>query len=215
MPLLVGADGEALSKRLGSLSISQLRDQGFEPLAIASHLGRIGTSEGMVAAASIDELVQGFDFQKMGRHAARYDPADLERINAGVLHAMSYAEAQPRLAQLDADLGEAFWDAIRPNLTLFDGMAVWARVVRGPVEPLRDEPDFLAEAARLLPDTLDAEAWSAWTGAIKEATGRKGKQLFLPLRRALTGLDHGPEMGLLLPLIGREKALRRLAGENA
>jgi glutamyl-tRNA synthetase len=215
MPLLVGADGEALSKRLGSLSISQLRDQGFEPLAIASHLGRIGTSEGMVAAASIDELVQGFDFEKMGRHAARYDPADLERINAGVLHAMSYAEAQPRLAQLDADLGEAFWDAIRPNLTLFDGMAVWARVVRGPVEPLRDEPDFLAEAARLLPDTLDAEAWSAWTGAIKEATGRKGKQLFLPLRRALTGLDHGPEMGLLLPLIGREKALRRLAGENA
>jgi glutamyl-tRNA synthetase len=215
MPLLVGADGEALSKRLGSLSISQLRDQGFEPLAIASHLGRIGTSEGMVAAASIDELVQGFDFEKMGRHAARYDPADLERINAGVLHAMSYAEAQPRLAQLDADLGEAFWDAIRPNLTLFDGMAVWARVVRGPVEPLRDEPDFLAEAARLLPETLDAEAWSVWTSAIKEATGRKGKQLFLPLRRALTGLDHGPEMGLLLPLIGREKALRRLAGENA
>ena len=215
MPLLVGADGEALSKRLGSLSISQLREQGFEPLAIASHLGRIGTSEGMVAAASVDELVQSFSFDKMGRHAARYDPADLERINAGVLHAMSYAEAQPRLAALDADLGEGFWEAIRPNLTLFDGMASWAHVVRGPVEPLRDEPDFMAEAARLLPETLDAGAWSAWTGAIKEATGRKGKQLFLPLRRALTGLDHGPEMTLLLPLIGREKALRRLAGETA
>jgi glutamyl-tRNA synthetase len=215
MPLLVGADGEALSKRLGSLSISQLREQGFEPLAIASHLGRIGTSEGMVAAASADELIQGFSFDKMGRHAARYDPADLERINAGVLHAMSYAEAQPRLAALDADLGEGFWEAIRPNLTLFDGMTTWAHVVRGPVEPLRDEPDFLAEAGRLLPETLDAGAWSAWTGALKEATGRKGKQLFLPLRRALTGLDHGPEMGLLLPLIGREKALRRLAGETA
>jgi len=212
MPLLVGADGEALSKRIGSLSIAQLREQGFEPLAIASHLARIGTSEGLVAATSMDELIQGFDFAKMGRHAARYDPADLERLNAAVVHAMSYEQAKPRLAELDADLGEPFWLAVRANLTLFDGVATWARVVKGPVEPLRDDPDFLAEAARLLPDNLD---WSAWTDAIKEATGRKGKQLFLPLRRALSGLDHGPEMGPLLSLIGREKALGRLAGETA
>ena len=215
MPLLVGADGEALSKRLGSLSISQLREQGFEPLAITSHLGRIGTSEGMVAAPSMQALVDGFSFDKMGRHAARYDPADLERINAAVIHAMSYAEAQPRLAARDADLGEAFWLAVRANLTLFDGVAAWAKVVRGPVEPLRDEPDFLAHASTLLPEHLTADAWSTWTNAVKEATGRKGKALFLPLRRALTGLDHGPEMGALLPLIGRGTALARLRGETA
>ena len=215
MPLLVGADGEALSKRLGSLSIAQLREQGFEPLAIASHLGRIGTSEGMVAAPSMQALIDGFGFDRMGRHAARYDPADLERINAGVIHAMSYAEAQPRLAERDADLGEAFWLAVRANLTLFDGVAVWAKVVRGPVEPLRDDPGFLAQAAALLPDHLTADAWTNWTAAVKEATGAKGKALFLPLRRALTGLDHGPEMGALLPLIGRETMLARLAGEIA
>jgi glutamyl-tRNA synthetase len=212
MPLLVGADGEALSKRLGSLSIEQLRDGGFEPIAVLSHLGKIGTSDALEIAGDIEALAQGFDFGKMGRAPARYDSADLERLNAAALHAMPYAEAQPRLAERDADLGEAFWLAVRPNLHLFDGMATWAQVVRRPVEPLRDEPDFLLEAARLLPETLDADSWSAWTGALKTATGRKGKALFLPLRRALTGLDHGPEMGPLLPLIGREAALARLEG---
>jgi glutamyl-tRNA synthetase len=215
MPLLVGADGEALSKRLGSLSISDLRERGFEPLAINSHLGKIGTSEGLVAAADTAALIEGFSFDKMGRHHARYDPADLERLNAAVIHAMSYEEARPRLAKQNADLGEAFWEAVRANLTTFTGVADWARVVNGPVEPLSDDPDFLAKAAALLPEQLGPESWSAWAGAVKEATGAKGKALFLPLRRALTGVDHGPEMGALLPLIGREKALRRLAGETA
>jgi glutamyl-tRNA synthetase len=214
MPLLVGADGEALSKRLGSLSIEQLRDGGFEPIAVLSHLGKIGTSDALEIAPDLGALAGSFDFGKMGRAPARYDSADLERLNAAALHVMPYAEAQPRLAERDADLGETFWLAIRANLTLFDGVANWARVVNGPVEPLRDEPDFLGEAARLLPETVDAGAWSAWTGAVKEATGRKGKQLFLPLRRALTGLDHGPEMGPMLQLIGRERALARLEGRT-
>lgn len=215
MPLLVGADGEALSKRLGSLSIEQLRDGGFEPIAVLSHLAKIGTSDALEVGASLEALAAGFDFGKMGRAPARYDSADLERLNASTLHAMPYAEAQPRLAERDSDLGQTFWLAIRANLTLFDGAANWVRVVNGPVEPLRDEPDFLAEAARLLPETVDAGAWSAWTGAIKDATNRKGKQLFLPLRRALTGLDHGPEMGPMLQLIGRERALARLEGRTA
>ena len=215
MPLLVGVDGEALSKRLGSLSIEELRERGFEPLAVTSHLGKIGTSEGLVAAPSLQALTESFGFDKMGRHNARYDPADLERLNAAVIHSLSYEEARPRLAERDADLGEAFWLAVRANLTLFDGVAAWARVVKGPVEPLRDDPDFLAQAGALLPEHLGPDAWSAWTSAVKEATGAKGKALFLPLRRALTGLDHGPEMGPLLSLIGRETALKRLAGEAA
>jgi glutamyl-tRNA synthetase len=212
MPLLVGADGEALSKRLGSLSIEQLREGGYEPIAVLSHLGKIGTSDVLEVGATLEELAASFDFGKMGRAPARYDSADLDRLNAAALHAMSYAEARPRLAERDADLGEAFWLAVRANLHLFDGVATWVRVVRGPVEPLRDEPEFLAEAAELLPSTLDEGAWSAWTSAIKDATGRKGKALFLPLRRALTGLDHGPEMGPLLVLIGRDAARQRLAG---
>ncbi len=212
MPLLVGADGEALSKRLGSLSIEQLREAGFEPIAVLSHLGKIGTSDALEIASDLDALAATFDFGKMGRAPARYDSADLERLNAAALHAMPYSVAQPRLVERGADLGEAFWLAIRANLTLFDGVATWVRVISGPVDVIRADPDFLLEAARHLPEPLDGGSWSAWTNAVKAATGRKGKALFLPLRQALTGLDHGPEMGPLLPLIGREAALARLEG---
>lgn len=213
MPLLVGADGEALSKRLGSLSIEQLREEGFEPLAVNSHLGKIGTSDNLEIAESLEALAGGFDFGKMGRAPARYDTADLQRLNAQALHAMSYGEAQPRLEALGDDLGEAFWNAVRANLTLFDGVSTWARVVRGPVEPLIDDADWCLRAAGLLPETISNETWKPWTDAIKSETGAKGKALFLPLRRAITGLDHGPEMGALLPLIGREKLVARLSGQ--
>jgi glutamyl-tRNA synthetase len=210
--LLVGADGEALSKRLGSLSISELRAQGYEPLAITSHIAKLGTSDALEPAPSLEALSETFDFGKMGRHPARYDGADLARLNAAVLHAMAYETAQPRLQALDADLGEAFWNAVRANLTVFGDVAEWAQVIRGPVTPVVEDQAFLDEARALLPDSLD---WSAWAEAVKTATGTKGKALFLPLRRALTGKDHGPEMGPLLALIGRDKALKRLSGEAA
>ncbi|MFZ4607224.1 MAG: glutamate--tRNA ligase [Caulobacter sp.] len=215
--LLVGADGEGLSKRIGSLSIMELRDGGYEPLAIVSHLARIGTSDPLEASEGIDALAAAFTFGKMARHPGRYDPADLSRLNAAVLHAMTYAEAQPRLAEFGADLGEPFWLAIRSNLGLFSGVSNWVRVVNGAATPLIAEEDraVVAAAAELLPAMLDEGSWSAWTAAVKEKTGAKGRGLFMPLRRALTGLDHGPEMGPLLPLIGHDKAARRLTGETA
>ncbi len=213
--LLVGADGSALSKRLGSLSILQLREGGIEPLAITSHIAKLGTSDPLEASASLDDLGANFDFSKMGRAPARFDEADLNRINAGVLHAMDYAAAKPRLTVLGADLGEDFWLAVRPNLKLFADVADLAKVVGGEVTPVIEDPAFAAKALELLPETVDASTWSAWSAAIKEATGAKGRALFLPLRQALTGMDHGPEMGPLLALIGREKAAKRLAGETA
>ncbi len=215
--LLVGADGEGLSKRLGSLSIQQLREEGYEPLAVVSHLARIGTSDPLEPGESIEALAAAFAFGKMARHPARYDPADLARLNGATLHAMSYDTAQPRLAALGADLGEAFWLAVRANLGLFSDAAAWATVVNGTVEPLIAEEDrpVVSAALGLLPAMLDEGSWSAWTSAVKEATGAKGRGLFMPLRRALTGRDHGPEMAPLLPLIGRDKAARRLAGETA
>lgn len=215
MPLLVGADGEALSKRLGSLSVAEMREQGYEPLAIVSHLGRIGTSDPLEIAPSLAELGQSFAFSKMGRAPARYDVADLDRLNAQVLHAMSHAEAQPRLAALDCDLGPDFWDAVRPNLQSFAEVTEMARLVRGPVTPVVEDRAFLDAAAALLPAEIDAGAWAAWTGAVKAGTGAKGKALFMPLRLALTGQGHGPDMALLAPLIGRERILKRLRGETA
>ena len=214
MPLLVGADGQALSKRLGSLSISEMREQGYEPLAIVSHLGRIGTSDPLEVGESIEALGAGFAFTKMGRSPARYDTADLDRLNAQALHAMSYEAARPRLEALDADLGEDFWNVVRANLQKFGDVVAMARLVRGPVTPVIEDPAFAATAARLLPETIDAGAWSAWTEAVKAETGAKGGALFKPLRLALTGQTHGPEMAALIPLIGRDRILARLRGEG-
>ena len=211
-PLLVGADGAALSKRLGSLSVSELRKAGYEPLAIVSHLAKVGSSDTLDVAASLDDLKAGFDFSKFGRAPARYDEADLKRLNAQILHGLDYAAVKPELEAIGADLGEAFWLAIRANVAVVADAGDWVKVVNGPVTPVIEDAGFIAEARALLPEDLD---WSAWVNAVKEKTGAKGRGLFMPLRQALTGMDHGPEMGPILQLIGRERALKRLAGETA
>ena len=215
MPLLVGADGAALSKRLGSLSIADMRDQGYEPIAITSHLGRIGTSDPLEVADSVEALGQSFAFSKMGRSPARYDTADLDRLNAQALHGIAYDEARARLAAMDCDLGQGFWDAVRPNLGKFADVRDFARLVNGPVTPIIADPAFAAAALELLPTEIGADSWSVWTGAVKEKTGAKGKALFMPLRQAVTGMDHGPDMAALLPLIDRDRIMQRLKGEKA
>lgn len=215
MPLLVGADGAALSKRLGSLSVADMRDQGYEPLAITSHLGKIGTSDALEVAESLEALGAGFSFDKMGRSPARYDTDDLDRLNAQALHAMPYAVARPRLAALDCDLGEAVWDALRPNLNRFGDIVGLSRLVTGPVTPIVEDAGFAAAALDVLPETIDAGVWAAWTEAVKARTGAKGKALFMPLRHILTGQERGPDMATLVPLIGRERIVRRLKGETA
>ena len=212
MPLLVGADGEGLSKRLGSMSISQMRDDGLEPLAIVSHLAKIGTSDALEAAVSLEALVEGQDFGKMGRAPARYDFADLMRLNAGVLQAMSYAAAKPRLVVAGADFGELFWDTVKANMSKFDEVAQWREIVAGEIEPRIEDAAFISKTLELLPADYGRDSWSAWTAAIKEATGAKGKALFMPLRQALTGMDHGPDMGVLSFLMGRDRIAHRLGG---
>jgi glutamyl-tRNA synthetase len=212
-PLLVGADGAGLSKRLGSLSVMELREEGFEPIAICAHLAKLGTSDPVEARESLAQLSVEFSFDKVGRAPARYDVEELKRVNAAVLHAMPYASAQPRLKALGADLGEAFWLAARANLTLFSDISQWAKVVTGPVSPVVEDKAFAEAAAALVPaGPLDAQSWKAFTDAVKDKTGAKGKTLFMPLRQALTGLEHGPDMGVFFQLIGADKAKARLSG---
>ena len=215
-PLLVGADGEALSKRLGSLSVSELRAQGYEPMAVCSHLAKIGTSDPVEARLSFKHLADEFSFEKIGRAPARFDPEELKRVNAAVLHKTEYAAVRERLAKEGADRGEDFWNAIRANTVLLPEVKAWAHIVDGPIEPLVTDPAFASAAAQVLPSgAYDATTWSAFTNAVKEKTGAKGKALFMPLRQALTGLDHGPEMAALFPLIGEARARKRLMGEAA
>jgi glutamyl-tRNA synthetase len=215
-PLLVGADGGALSKRLGSLSVGELAAEGYEPMAVLSHLAKIGTSDPVEARTDIGQLAEEFAFEKIGRAPARFDPEELKRVNAAVLHQTDYAAVKPRLAKLGADKGEAFWNAIRANIALMPEARQWAHIVDGPIEPFVPDPAFGAAAAEVLPKgPYDQTTWAAFTNAVKEKTGAKGKALFMPLRLALTGLDHGPEMAALLPLIGEDKARKRLTGQTA
>ncbi|MDX2234799.1 MAG: glutamate--tRNA ligase [Hyphomonadaceae bacterium] len=215
-PLLVGADGEALSKRLGSLSADTLRAEGFEPIAILSHLAKLGTSDPVTARPDFATLAAEFDFAKVGRAPARFDPEELKRVNAAVLHAMPYEVARPKLAALNADLGEDFWNAVRANLVLLPDVAAFAAIVKGPLAPVIADAAFAEAARSVLPDgPYDAASWGAFVDAVKAKTGAKGKALFMPLRQALTGMDHGPEMAPLFALIGPEKARARLAGETA
>src|SRR3954470_22997370 len=213
-PLLVGASGEALSKRLGSLSLEQLRADGIEPLAVASYLAKIGTSDPVEPRLALGELAQEFDFAKIGRAPAHFVQEELAALNAKLLHIMPYSMVEGRLPS--GLSGEAFWDAIKPNLTKIGDAAEMARLITGPVTPVIEDASLAAKAAALLPpEPWDQETWGAWTKAVSTETGAKGRGLFHPLRLALTAQEHGPELKKLLPLIGRDRSLARLEGKTA
>ncbi len=205
--LLVGSEGK-LSKRLGALGADALREQGIEPEALIALLARLGTSQPVEAVANRAALIAAFDLGTFGRAPARFDDTELQRINAAIVHQLPFAQVQDRLP---AGMDEAGWEAVRPNLTHVAEAADWWQVVTGPIVP----PPFDAETRAYLAQALGSltwgdDPWHTLTGALKEATGRKGKALFLPLRQALTGMDHGPDMGALLPLIGEAEARARL-----
>ncbi|MCE1235197.1 MAG: glutamate--tRNA ligase [Hyphomicrobiales bacterium] len=212
--LLAATTGEALSKRLGSLSIRSLREAGYEAMTVASIAVLIGSSEEVHAYGSLAELAPHAELSAMSRSTAKFDPHELDTINARLVHHLDYDAVRARLAALDADLGEAFWLAVRDNLAKLADAVEWAEVARSDAVSVKadGEGDFLAEAARLLPEEpWDETTWGTWTKAVQTATGRKGKALFLPLRLALTGRDHGPEMKRLLPPIGRKATSARLS----
>jgi glutamyl-tRNA synthetase len=210
MALLVGADGK-LSKREGAIGVGAIRDEGIEPQALLALLARIGTSDPVVPVADGADLVAGFAFGHMGRAPARFDSAELAQLNARTLHLLPFAAVRERLP---VGIDETVWSAIRPNLATLAEAGAMLATIEGPIEaPAFDADDraFCAQAADAAASLDWAEApWATLTGALKGTTGRKGKSLFLPLRLALTGQDHGPEMAALLPLIGRGRAVERL-----
>jgi glutamyl-tRNA synthetase len=215
LPLLVDAQGQGLSKRLGSMSLGDLRADGIEPMAVVSLLGRLGSSDAIEPFDDMDGLVQAFDISHFGRSTPRFDTAELARLNQKIIHAMPSEVAVPRLhAKGLQHADDAFWLAIRGNIALMSEAEDWYQVVYGSSVPMAIAPGdsaFFAAARTFLPEQpWDGQTWKAWTTAVKTETGRKGKELFMPLRRALTGHDHGPEMSALLPLLGREIVLQRL-----
>ena len=208
--LLTGADGKGLSKRLGSLSIGAMRENGLEAMAVVSHAALLGTSDNIHPCTDYAELVESFDLHKLSRAPARFDEAELAHLNAKLLHHLPWDAVKDRLGYGS----EAFWTAVRGNVEKLSDSKTWFDVVTDRIKPVIADEDraFVVEARQLLPlEPWDHTTWKAWTEAVKSATGRKGKALFMPLRLALTGLDHGPELAQLLPLIGRERVLERLS----
>lgn len=214
--LLTTASGEGLSKRLGHLSLRGLRDSGVEALAVAALAVLVGSSDAVRPVANLDELANLVELAHVSRAPAKFDEHELEALSARTLHQLPFEAVAERLKALGVDGGEAFWLAVRGNLAKLSEAKDWWQVVQGPLTPVIADAGFAATAASLLPaEPFDATTWKSWTQAVGAATEAKGKALFMPLRQALTGLDHGPELAALLPLIGREKALKRLAGEAA
>jgi glutamyl-tRNA synthetase len=214
--LLTTSSGEGLSKRTGALSIGGLRESGLEPMAIACLAVLIGTSENVVAVPKMLELAALFDPSTTSKSASKFDPEELVVLNRALLHTMPFEEVQGRLSALgiSGDRAEPFWLAVRGNIEKLPEAADWWRIVsQGPQaggDLSEADRAFVSEAFDLLPaEPWDAGTWKSWTDAVKEATGRKGKALFMPLRVALTGLASGPELADLLPLLGREGTLAR------
>jgi glutamyl-tRNA synthetase len=213
LSLITGKGGEALSKRMDSLSLATLRETGVEPMAVNSLLAKLGTSDAIEPRFDLAALVAEFDFRKFGRAQPHLDPSELGALNTKLLHQTPFETVA---ALLPPGATRAFWEAVRPNLERVSDAAYWWQVCAGEISTriAPEDAEFLAKAAELLPpEPFDTTTWKSWTDRVVAATGRKGRALFHPLRLALTAREQGPELRNLLPLIGRERALDRLQGE--
>lgn len=210
LPLLTGKEGK-LSKRLGSIGVADLRAEGIEAMAICSYLAKLGTSEAIEPYTDLRALAESLDFDKLGRAQPKFCEQDLQHFNTRLVRGLDYQAVRDRV-----EVDEAFWNAVRGNLTVLKDIEVWQAICQKPVMPVIEDKSLTDAAAALLPpEPWDEETFKNWIEQIKQQTGRKGKDLFHPLRKAITAMENGPELKFLLPLIGRERVYRRLNGQNA
>ncbi|MDE4302524.1 glutamate--tRNA ligase [Phaeobacter gallaeciensis] len=209
--LLTGPQGEALSKRLGTLALRDLREQGVQPMALLSLMARLGSSDPVELRSEMAELIDGFDINRFGAAPTKFDVEDLFPLTGRYLQSLPLEAVQEQVEALGvpAEKQAAFWDMAKENITTLKDLEGWWTLCRDGAEPLiaDEDKDFIAEAMALLPDgPYDSTTWGSWTAAVKEATGRKGKSLFMPLRHAVTGMERGPDMSALLALMEKVRA---------
>jgi glutamyl-tRNA synthetase len=218
LPLISDSEGGKLSKRLGSLSVKSVQEEeGLEAMALVSLMGRLGSSDPIEPFTAIEQLVEGFDLTKFSRNTPKFDVEELYRLNAKILHQTEFESVKGRLADLGLNgIDESYWNAVRPNLTKLADIKDWWNVTNNPVTADIADPVFTAAAADLLPPApWNETTFTTWINAVKEQTGKKGKELFMPIRVALTGMEHGPELPVLLPLLGPDKVKERLLKKAA
>lgn len=212
LPLLTDLAGKGLSKRLGSLTVQSLRSDGIEAMALNGFLAQLGTGEGPEVRSSVDDLARDFDIGRFGRATPKFDEPQLRRFNEQVIRELPFTAVAARLADAGyAHADAAFWDVVRHNLSALADVGRWHQVCFGEIVPVVRNETVLRAALEMLPaEPWDDSTWEAWTGAVRAETGKSGRELFQPLRLALTAADRGPEMRGLLPFIGRERAEQRL-----
>ena len=207
LPLITDATGEGLSKRIGSLGVEALQTEGYDPLAVNAYLAALGTPNAPRVVRSMLELAKGYDLGLYGRATPKASAQEIGALSIRYLHEKPFAAVCDKLPGFD----EALWLALRDNIKNLEEAKEWLAIIRGSLKTPKEDPDLLAKAASLLPPLpWNQKTWGKWTSELKQASGRKGKALFLPLRLALTGRNQGPEMAMLLPLIDRESVLQRL-----
>ncbi|MEP1201475.1 glutamate--tRNA ligase [Tateyamaria sp.] len=209
--LLTGPQGEALSKRLGTLALRDLRERGVEPMALLSLMARLGASDPVELRTEMAELIEGFEVSRFGSAPTKFDEADLFPLTGRYLQSLPLDAVAERIEAISvsSELAPAFWTVMRDNIETLDDLEGWWTLCRDGADPVIEDEDreFVAQAIAMLPDgPFTPDTWGAWTGAVKEATGRKGRGLFMPLRKALTGQAHGPDMATLMPLLQVVKA---------
>ncbi len=218
LPLISDTEGGKLSKRLGALSVKGVKEEeGLEAMALVSLMARLGSADPIEPFTTLQPLIENFDLTKFSRNTPKFDIDELYRLNAKILHETPFETVKERLGALGLDqVDEAFWNAVRPNLTKLADIHAWWDVTHNPVNATIDDPAFAQAAADLLPPApWNETTFTTWINSVKEKTGKKGKELFMPIRIALTGMEHGPELPVLLPLLGPDKVKDRLLSKKA
>ena len=215
LSLLTDISGSGLSKRLGSLSLQDLRNEGVNPMAISSLLSKIGSSDSVEAKKDIENIIISFDINKFGKSKPKFDKNELLALNSKVLQLMEYDEVLDDLNKLDLIITKDLWYLVRGNISLLKNVKDWSDVCFGNINSIIEDGAFITQAAKTLPEgEFNKTTWSIWTKNLSQISGRKGKDLYMPLRLCLTGYNKGPEMADLILIIGRDKVLKRLSNQD-
>ncbi len=206
-----------MSKRDGGFDIKSLRENFIEPMAINSLLARLGTAQTIEPHLNMEKLIKEFDIGKFGKAAANYDYDELLRLNHKILSQSNYKQKKNALAALGCEVDERFFNAVKSNINIISEIKQWYDICRTKITPViaSGDKDFLMKISKLLPLNIDENSWDLWLREIKKQSERKGKELFMPIRKAITGAEHGPELKIVLPLIDREVIVKRLEGVDA
>ena len=214
LSLLTDISGAGLSKRLGSLSLKDLRNEGIHPMAISSLLSKVGTSDPVEIKKEIKTIILDFDINKFGKSKSKFDKNELSILNSKIYQLIDFEEINEDLNKMNISITKEFWNLIRGNIALLKNVKDWWDICFGTIHSIIENQDFLDTALEVLPiDQFNEKTWSTWTKKLSQVTGKKGKELYMPLRLCLTGQNKGPEMADLILMMGRDKIIKRLSNQ--